>query len=442
MRQLLVSVPVGEGSTVIDMAQAHAGVNLARFKATDAHDPIELVLIHVSNQQVEGLLHQLETIPDMRVTLLPTAVMALYPPADSAPEQIKEVQERSPIEIFLAGLQSVGSWRGFLTYAAAAAVVVWIGLFTNTPYLLVAAMLIAPFAGPAMNTAIATARGDERLLWRSLVRYFAAIATTIAVSALLTFVFSPEIATSLLLDTSNISAVAVLLPLAAGTAGAIHLVQSEQSSLVSGAAVGILIAASLAPPAGIVGMAIVLGRYDIVTGSCFLLLLQLIGINLSAALIFRVFGLTATGARYDRGKSWLFPVTLGITIVALSGLLSWQLTNPPNLERASRAQDATATIQSVVQNHPTLTFIDADVRFTRSLPTNRHTLLCVLYVQRQPQNQLSPEAIRDDLTADLQNKLEQAMPNVTPLVQVNVLTSLPERNAEDLAASPMRYPAL
>ncbi|MGJ3253151.1 MAG: TIGR00341 family protein, partial [Elainellaceae cyanobacterium] len=78
MRQLLVSVPVGEGSTVIDMAQAHAGVNLARFKATDAHDPIELVLIHVSNQQVEGLLHQLETIPDMRVTLLPAAVMALY----------------------------------------------------------------------------------------------------------------------------------------------------------------------------------------------------------------------------------------------------------------------------------------------------------------------------------------------------------------------------
>ncbi|MGJ3253364.1 MAG: hypothetical protein ACFE0J_19850, partial [Elainellaceae cyanobacterium] len=53
------------------------------------HDPIELVLIHVSNQQVEGLLHQLETIPDMRVTLLPAAVMALYLPADSAPEQIK-----------------------------------------------------------------------------------------------------------------------------------------------------------------------------------------------------------------------------------------------------------------------------------------------------------------------------------------------------------------
>ncbi|MGH2416529.1 MAG: DUF389 domain-containing protein, partial [Microcystaceae cyanobacterium] len=44
--------------------------------------------------------------------------------------------------------------------------------------LLVAAMLIAPFAGPAMNTAIATAWGDRKLLWRSILRYFAALSVT------------------------------------------------------------------------------------------------------------------------------------------------------------------------------------------------------------------------------------------------------------------------
>jgi uncharacterized membrane protein len=36
-------------------------------------------------------------------------------------------------------------------------------------------MLIAPFAGPAMNAAIATARGDGKLLRRSLFRYFSAL---------------------------------------------------------------------------------------------------------------------------------------------------------------------------------------------------------------------------------------------------------------------------
>jgi hypothetical protein len=48
--------------------------------------------------------------------------------------------------------------------------------------------------------------------------------------------------TSSMSSTSNVSAVAVLLPLIAGAAGPLNLVQSERSSLVSGAAVGMLVA--------------------------------------------------------------------------------------------------------------------------------------------------------------------------------------------------------
>jgi hypothetical protein len=132
-------------------------------------------MVHISNREVEGFLEQLQDLPKVHITLIPTGVMALQPPASEAAQQVVNVEERSPIEIFLSGLQSVGSWRGFLGYAAMAGVVVWIGLYTNTAYLLVAAMLIAPFAGPAMNTAIATARGDYQLLGRSLLRYFTAL---------------------------------------------------------------------------------------------------------------------------------------------------------------------------------------------------------------------------------------------------------------------------
>lgn len=421
MRQLIVSVPRGEGGTVLKLAQDYAGVNLAQFEARDAEHPLDLVLIHVSNKRVEGLVDQLETLPDMHLTLLPSAVMALYPPANSAPDQIKEVQERSPIEIFLAGLQSVGSWRGFLAYAAAAGVVVWIGLFTNTSYLLVAAMLIAPFAGPAMNTAIATARGDWRLLWRSLVRYFAALATTIAVAALVTLLIQPETVSSLLIDTSKISAVAVLLPLAAGTAGAIHLMQSEQSSLVSGAAVGILVAASLAPPAGIVGIALVLGRFDIATRGSFLLLLQLLGINLAAALVFRTFGLTSKGARYTRGKRWLFPVVLGVTVVLLSGLLTWQFSPSVALQRTSLEQQATATIQTLVQQQAGVEYLNADVRFTQATDSAANKLMAIVYVQDILPNDQSNEAISADLSAAIKTELNETLRNTVPLVQVTVL---------------------
>ncbi|MDV2994536.1 MAG: hypothetical protein N4J56_004190 [Chroococcidiopsis sp. SAG 2025] len=95
---------------------------------------------------------------------------------------------------------------------------------------------------------------------------------------------------------------AVLLSLAAGAAGALNLVQSQRSSLVSGASVGMLVAASLAPPAGLVGMAVAIGRWDMATSGLFVLLLQLVGINLTAAILFRVFGLSVQGSRYRRGK--------------------------------------------------------------------------------------------------------------------------------------------
>ena len=421
MRQLWVQVPNGQGQKVLNIAQSHQGVNLARFPVIDDQESQELVLIHVSNKQIESLLNQLENIPHLHVTLIPHGIIALRPPASKAPEQIKEVQERSPIEIFLAALQSVGSWRGFLAYAGLAGVVVWIGLFTNTNYLLVAAMLIAPFAGPAMNTAIATARGDLTLLWRSLLRYFVAIIVTIFVAAILSLILAQEIPTSLMLSNSQISSVAVLLPITAGAAGAINLMQSERSSLVSGAATGMLVAASLAPPAGTAGMAMSLGRMDILIGSLFLIILQLVGINLSAAILFRFYGgLSSKGARYDRGKKWVFPVMLGITTLALVGLLNWQFFNTPNLERSSRAQRATADIQQVVQDNSLVKLVEANIRFTRSNIEGQDILLCILYVQRYSEVTLSKEKISESLTRDIQNYVKKVGYNVSPLVQVTV----------------------
>jgi uncharacterized hydrophobic protein (TIGR00271 family) len=421
MRQLLVQVPRGCGKNVLDIAKACDGVNLVHFEATGSEKPLDVVIVHVPNQKVEELLGELESLPELHVTLIPRGVIALEPPASEAPQQVKDVEPRSPIEIFLAGLQSVGSWKGFLGYAVAGGVVVWIGLFTNSSYLLVAAMLIAPFAGPAMNTAIATARGDAHLLQRTLLRYFAALATTILVTWALSLILQQEVVTSSMITTSNVSSVAVLLPLIAGAAGALNLVQSERSSLVSGAAVGMLVAASLAPPAGVVGMAIAMGRWDMAVNGLFVLLLQLVGINLSASIVFRIYGMSARGARYDRGKKLVFPAILAVTILLLAGLLTWQFSSSPELQRSSRSQRATAELQKVVKNSNLVELVEADVRFPNSNIKGQNTLLGTVYVQRKAGVTESDQQIRDRLTKDIQtNLLEQGF-NATPLVDVSVL---------------------
>ncbi len=421
MRQLLVQVPRGCGKNVLDIAKACDGQNLVKFEATGSEKPLDVVIVHVPNQKVEELLGELESLPELHVTLIPRGVIALEPPASEAPQQVKNVEPRSPIEIFLAGLQSVGSWKGFLGYAVAGGVVVWIGLFTNTSYLLVAAMLIAPFAGPAMNTAIATARGDKHLLQRTLLRYFSALAVTILVAWALSMILQQEVVTSSMSATSNVSAVAVLLPLIAGAAGALNLVQSERSSLVSGAAVGMLVAASLAPPAGVVGMAIAMGRWDMAVNGLFVLLLQLVGINLSASIVFRSYGLSVRGARYDRGKKSVFPATLAVTILALALLLTWQFSSSPGLQRTSRSQRANAEIQKVVNNSNLAQLVEADVRFPSPNIKGQNTLLCTVYVQRQAGVTESDREIRDRLTTDIQTHLLQQGFNVTPLVDVSVL---------------------
>jgi uncharacterized hydrophobic protein (TIGR00341 family) len=421
MRQLIIQVPCGEGKQVLEIAKSLDGTNLAHFKATGSEGLIDLVLVHVSNRQVEKLLTKLEDITKVHITLLPTGVIALRPPASQASEQVKNVEERSPLEIFLGGLQSVGSWGGFLGYAALAGFVVWIGLYTNTAYLLTAAMLIAPFAGPAMNVAIATARGDKQLLWRNVLRYFTALGVTIAVTGILSLILRQDIATSLMIETSEISSVAVLLPLAAGAAGALNLVQSERSSLVSGAATGMLVAASLAPPAGLVGMASAMGRWDMAISGLFLLLLQLVGINLTAALLFRFFGLSSQGVRYQRGKRWLFPVALGLTVVILVSLLTWQFAQPPNLQRSTLAQRMNAEIQKVVSQNHDVDLVEANVRFTRANIKGQNTLLSVVYVQPRQGVGASKEEIRSRLMQEIQTHLQKHNLNITPLVDVSVL---------------------
>ncbi len=56
-----------------------------------------------------------------------------------------------------------------------------------------------------------------------------------------------------MIEVSHLSNVAILLPLISGFAEAVSICQSECDSLVSGAAVSVVVAASLAPPLGLKG---------------------------------------------------------------------------------------------------------------------------------------------------------------------------------------------
>ena len=422
MRQLLIEIQRGKGQEVLELAeQKFQGVNLSYIEASSTRGAIDLVVAHISNSQVEEFLGELEDYEELHVTLIPHGTMPLQPPVNQIPDEVVDPEPQSPLEIFLAGLQSVGSWNGFISYAIVGGIIVWIGLFTNSSFLLVASMLIAPFAGPAMNFAIATARGDGLLLKRSIIRYLAAIAITASTTCLLSLILSQELASNAMVESSKVSAVSVLLPLAGGAAGALNLVQSERSSLVSGTAVGMLVAAALAPPAGTVGMAIALGLWSMALNCGFLLILQLVGINIAAATVFRIYGLSARGARYKRGRKWIFPVTICITTAVLAGLLTLQFNLDPNLQRSSLEQRANAEVQKVIEDSNIGKLVKSSVTFTRADIKDQNTLLCLIYVQRPENTSLTDEQISDRLTKKVQQRLIAKDFKATPLVNMSVL---------------------
>lgn len=419
MRQLQLTVPVDDAGLLDDVIARHDTFARRAWSATGEDDELRYVECNVSNGEVGELLLDLEEIETVTVTMAPRAVLALRPGRGEAPEDLIDVENLSGHEVYLGGLQSVGSWSGFLGYAVFAGAVAWIGMLVNSVFLLIAAMLIAPFAGPAMNAALSTAIGDTRLLGRSLARYLAAIVVLVAVAAGLHLVLGTDVATASMTETAKVSSVAALLPLVAGAAGALNLVQAERSSLVSGAATGVLVAAALAPPAALVGMASVIGAWQMAKAGVFLLCLQLVGINLAGSIVFWLHGVRPDRARFQRGSRPVLLACLAASAVALGGLVTWQLLDSPSLQRSSVESEIGSAISTLVEDEADVELVEVDARFTRPEIPGQDTLLATVHVQ--PVDGVAPTAeLEDELASRLAATISDDF-GVTALVSVTAI---------------------
>lgn len=361
MRQLILKIPKGHKNEVLKTVEEYNGKNTI-FLPNEEHD---IFYVFLPNEKVNNFLKRIDEYEEPEVNLIPRGVISMYPPASEAPDQVADVQPKSSLEIYLGGIQSVGSVFGLIGYSFVAGIIVWIGLFTSTSYLLVAAMLVAPFAGPAMNAALGTAAGKADLLKSSLGRYGMAIVTGIVASFLMTLLFPLKTLTPLMEEISQVSKFAVLLPLVSGFAGAVNICQSERDSLVSGAAVGILVAASLAPPVGLVGAGIYMMDWQVVFSSVFRILLQLLGIHIAATLVFYFYGkVSPRGVRFLQGSKMMGLITSGIVVVGIGAMMFWQFSQPPFLRKASMNTELTGILDSELQELPYIKVLNKDVTFT------------------------------------------------------------------------------
>jgi uncharacterized membrane protein len=154
-----------------------------------------------------------------------------------------------------------------------------------------------------------------------------------------------------------------------------------------------------------------------VEAAAFLLLLQIAVINVSGAVVFRIYGLSPKGGRFERGSKRWPPVLGAASLVAIAALLWWQFTNPPNLQRSSTAQRATQDARQVVDTSGIAKAVEIDARFTRGAIEGQNTLLVTGYLQS---HEGDTDAVRRQLEEAVNRRLGGKY-NVTPVVSLTVV---------------------
>lgn len=193
------------------------------------------------------------------------------------------------------------------------------GLLTDSPAIIIGAMLVAPLMSPIIGLGLASITGDGRLLRDALVGLIQGAALAVFVSTLgawmnsnLPFILLQEIPAEVIARTHP-SPIDLTVALAGGLAAAYALAQPHLSSALPGVA----IATALMPPLCTIGIGLALGRLDIAGGAVLLFLTNTVTIAFAATLVFFSLGF----APRPNKTSNRLPRSLLISAILTFGLL-------------------------------------------------------------------------------------------------------------------------
>ena len=180
-------------------------------------------------------------------------------------------------------------------------VIATLGLLTNSPAVIIGAMLVAPLMSPIIGLGLASITGDARLFRDASVALVQGAIIAILISVLLAvsnrflpFIPLQELPGEVTARTRP-SPIDLTIALAGGMAAAYALAQPQLSAALPGVA----IATALMPPLCTVGIGIALGRWDIAGGAFLLFITNAVTIAFAGMLIFFTLGFTPRRERKD-----------------------------------------------------------------------------------------------------------------------------------------------
>ncbi|MGK7939627.1 MAG: TIGR00341 family protein [Crocosphaera sp.] len=156
------------------------------------------------------------------------------------------------------------------------------GLISNSTATIIGAMIIAPLMIPIISFAYALVILNFRLLTYSFARLIFGIILTIVIAFVTTKIIGFRIPGSEILGRAEPTLLDLGVAVAAGIAGGFAKVRPS----VSDAIPGVAIAVALVPPLCVVGIGLAVSDFRLSAGAFILFLTNLVGIILTAALVF------------------------------------------------------------------------------------------------------------------------------------------------------------
>ena len=218
-------------------------------------------------------------------------------------------------DLFLALKENAKTTNTFVLLMILSALLATLGLFLNSPSIVIGAMVLAPLMSPIISSSMGLLRSDSDLSRRSFSTLFTGMFIALFLSALMAFLLPFQEITNEIEGRLHPSTLDLLVAVLSGIAGAFANARENIAKSLP----GIAIAVALVPPLCVSGIGIGWLNFDVFYGAMLLFLTNLTGIIMAAGVSFMAIGY----APFSRAKKGIAISVFMVAVISVPLVLSF-----------------------------------------------------------------------------------------------------------------------
>lgn len=284
----IVSPPATAEEVVESLCRSRSVIDVIHIPGVARHPEGDLITCDVAREDASVILDDLRRLGlEQSGSIALSFVDAALSDAANAAEKAAEGSPSDAVvweNVTEVTSESASLSGVFLTFIILAGLIASVGIYLNSPILVVGAMVVGPEFGPIAGFCIAIVRGRRRLAVKSALALLVGFPLTIAIVFVCSLIFKATGITpgtfssanhGLSTTISNPDFLAFFVAFCAGVAGVLSLTTSK-----SGALIGVLISLTTIPAAANIGVAAAYSDWSALVGSA-----EQLGLNLGAVLL-------------------------------------------------------------------------------------------------------------------------------------------------------------